>query len=57
MQRCKERATGIPSPIDEINKKEKENAETSSGTGGGGVSPGQMFKEEAITNPIKGNCR
>lgn len=51
---AKKELQGYLSPIDEINKKEKENADTSSGTGGGGVSPRQMFKEEAITNPIKG---
>lgn len=53
---AKKELEGYLSPLDEINKMEKKDTDTSSGSGGGDgeVSPGQMFKEEAITNPIKG---
>lgn len=53
---AKKELEGYLSPLDEINKMEKKDTDTSSGsgTGDGEVSPGQMFKEEAITNPIKG---
>lgn len=52
---AKKELEGYLSPLDEINKKEKKDTDISSGSGAGGgeVSPGQMFKEEAITNPIK----
>ena len=53
---AKKELEGYLSPLDEINKMEKKDTDTSSGSGAGDgeVSPGQMFKEEAITNPIKG---
>lgn len=52
---AKKELEGYLSPLDEINKMEKKDTDTSSGSGaGGGVSPGQMFKEEAIASPIKG---
>lgn len=52
---AKKELEGYLSPLDEINKMEKKDTDISSGSGAGGgeVSPGQMFKEEAITNPIK----